>query len=62
MSRHVKVETIITQEPFKCVVCGYLNGSLEYRLETNDPWRVMQMVDEVHSMVRQDLGGPSQRQ
>ena len=51
MSKQVRVETTITQEPFRCIVNGYLNGCLEYRRETDDPWAVMFTVDTVHQLI-----------
>lgn len=55
MNNDVSVTTTITQQPFRCVVCGYLNGTLVHRRETNDPWWVMQRVDEVHSLMQREL-------
>lgn len=55
MGKQVRVETTITQEPFRCIVTGYLNGCLEYRRETDDPWRVLQVSDEVYSLMQREL-------
>lgn len=50
---NIKVETSITYGPFRCVVCGYQDGILRIRRETDDQWRVMQKVDEVHLKMQQ---------
>lgn len=55
MNNDISITTTIIQQPFRCVVCGYLNGTLTHRHETNDPWRVMQVVDEVHSLMQREL-------
>ena len=55
MNNDVSITTIITQKPFRCVVCGYLNWKLTHRRETNDPWRVMQVSDEVYSLMQREL-------
>lgn len=63
MAEQTKVETTITHGPFRCVVRGYrvvTKGGIGYhelvsRSETDDPWKVMQLVDRMHTMTRQDL-------
>lgn len=53
MDNVIKVETQITYGPFCCVVCGYHDGVLRIRRETDDQWRVMQKVDEVFLKMQQ---------
>lgn len=55
MGKQVRVETTITQEPFRCIVTGYLNGTLTHRRDTDDPWRVMQVSDEVYSLMQREI-------
>lgn len=45
------ITTTITAIPFRCVVCGYVDGVLHTRLETDDPWVVMFAVDTVHQLI-----------
>lgn len=55
MNNGASITTTIAQQPFRCVVCGYLNGTLTHRRDTDDPWRVMQVSDEVHCLMQREL-------
>lgn len=45
------ITTTITAEPFRCVVCGYVDEVLHTRRETDDWWAVMFTVDTVQRRI-----------
>lgn len=54
---HVEITTTITQQPFRCVVCGYLHGRLVIRRETSDQWQVMRTFDSVYALMQEQMAG-----
>lgn len=57
----VEITTTITQQPFRCVVCGYLDGRLVIRRETSDQWQVMRTSDSVHALMQEQMVGQTGR-
>ena len=56
----IKVRLTTTVEPFRCVACGYINGVLAFRRETDDQWQVMKVYDEVLQLTTDKAAGDIQ--